>query len=131
MTDKFLPGPWFVSRDPRPDMEWNNHIASVEHPHLEVCSMFHTEENDNEQGEANARLVAAAPDLLNGCRALVGLLQLVTCRDDISPELQDVLRGNHRIAEALAAIEKAVDPVTYRASLQTLWPKGKASREVP
>lgn len=66
MTQKFLPGPWFVSRDERPGMEWNNHIASVEHPHLEVCSMFHTKDDDgNERGEANARLVAAAPDLFS------------------------------------------------------------------
>lgn len=67
-ADKFLPGPWFVSRDPRPDMEWNNHIASVERPHLEVCSMFHSDADGNEQGEANARLVAAAPDLLELAR---------------------------------------------------------------
>ena len=72
MTRKHLPGPWFVSRDERPGMEWNNHIASVEHPHLEVCSMFHTKDRDgNERGEANARLVAAAPDMLEALECLL------------------------------------------------------------
>src|SRR5688572_10620114 len=33
---------------------------------------------------ANARLIAAAPDLLNGCRALLGLIQLISSRDDIA-----------------------------------------------
>ena len=122
-TDKFLPGPWYVSRDTRPDMEWNNHIASVEEPHLEVCSMFHTNDMDgNEQGEANAQLVAAAPDLLNGCRALLGLLQLITCRDDISPELEEVLRGNHRVAEAQSAIEKATTATHVRRAQQYEFP---------
>ena len=70
--DKFLPGPWFVSRDPRPNMEWNNHVASVKEPHLEVCSMFHTNDEDgNERGEANARLVAAAPTLYEALRQIV------------------------------------------------------------
>jgi hypothetical protein len=65
---------------------------------------------------ANTALIAAAPDLLNGCRALLGLLQLVICRDDISPELQNVLRGNHRIAEAEAALAKATEPQPEGAS---------------
>jgi hypothetical protein len=53
--------PWFISRDPRPDMEWNNHIASAANPHLEICSMFHTNELDgNETGEANAELIVRA-----------------------------------------------------------------------
>jgi hypothetical protein len=56
---------------------------------------------------ANARLIAAAPDLLNGCRALLGLVQLVSGRDDLPADLREALRSNHRIAEAEAAIAKA------------------------
>lgn len=56
---------------------------------------------------ANARLIAAAPELLDGCNALLGLLQLVSGRDDLTPELREVLRSNHRIAEAEAAVAKA------------------------
>ena len=73
--------------------------------------MFHTNDlDDNEQGEANAHLVAAAPDLLNGCRALLGLLQLISGRDDVSDDLREVLRTNHRVEEAEAAIAKALSP---------------------
>lgn len=56
---------------------------------------------------ADARLIAAAPELLDGCNALLGLLQLVCDRDDLSPSLRDVLTTNHRINEARAALAKA------------------------
>jgi hypothetical protein len=67
---KFTPGPWFVSRDDRDGYEWNNHIASVATPHIEICAMFHTNREDgNATGEANAQLVAAAPHLFKACMA--------------------------------------------------------------
>lgn len=66
MTAKHhTPGPWFVSRDPRPDMEWNLHIASVDDPNHEICSMFHDGKPGNELGEANAAIVAAGPTMLD------------------------------------------------------------------
>ena len=107
MTRKHLPGPWFVSRDPRPDMEWNNHIASVEHPHLEVCSMFHTTDRDgNEQGEANARLVAAAPDMLTALECLLpGLVLDLRYADDND----DKEAMQSRIDTVTAAIAKATE----------------------
>jgi hypothetical protein len=43
--------------------------------------------------------------LLDGCNALVGLIQLVSSRDDIPPEVRDILRTNHRVIEAQRAIE--------------------------
>lgn len=63
-------------------------------------------------GEANARLIAAAPELLDGCNALLGLLQLVSGRDDLTPELREILRTNHRVAEAEAAVAKALESST-------------------
>lgn len=57
--------------------------------------------------EANARLIAAAPDLLDGCNALLGLLQLISHRFDVSDQLRDVLLTNYRVNEAKAAIAKA------------------------
>jgi hypothetical protein len=57
--------------------------------------------------EANARLIAAAPDLKNGCNALLGLISLILARDDLTPELREVLTNNHRIDEAHNAIVKA------------------------
>jgi hypothetical protein len=56
---------------------------------------------------ANATLVAAAPDLKDGCNALLGLIQLVCARDDMPPAIREALETSHRIAEARAAIAKA------------------------
>ena len=53
----------------------------------------------------DARLIAAAPDLLDSCNALLGLLQLIEKRCD--PELQEIIRTNHRVGEAQAAVDKA------------------------
>lgn len=39
--------------------------------------------------------------------AMLGLIQLVSGRDDLTPELREVFRTNHRIGEAQAAIAKA------------------------
>jgi hypothetical protein len=57
------PGPWFVDQDMREGMEWNNHIYGSNGDC--VCFMAH-DGNDpsNAIGLANARLIAAAPDLL-------------------------------------------------------------------
>lgn len=64
--------------------------------------------NDDPEAIANARLIAAAPCLYSGCSAMLGLVQLILNRDDLSPELRAVLQAdNHRIAEAEAALAKA------------------------
>ena len=57
--------------------------------------------------EENAQLVVAAPDLLNGCKALLGLVTLVCARDDLPPAIRDALQDGHRMEEAIAAIAKA------------------------
>jgi hypothetical protein len=55
----------------------------------------------------NADIIRAAPELLDGCNAMLGLVQLLLDRDDLSPELRRVLTTNHRIDEAKAAVTKA------------------------
>jgi hypothetical protein len=60
-------------------------------------------------GCRTARLTLAAPELLHGCNAMLGLIQLIRGRDDLPAELRDVLRSNHRIAEAEAAVAMAND----------------------
>lgn len=62
---KHTPGEWVISRDNRPGMEWNLHIASAENPNIEICSMFHDGTEENELGEANSRVIAAAPEMLD------------------------------------------------------------------
>lgn len=59
-----------------------------------------------EEVEANARLVAAAPDLLDGCNALLGLIQLVCDRDDMPAAIREALTTSHRVDEARAALAK-------------------------
>lgn len=68
MSAAHAPGPWQVDHDDRPGMEWNTHIVSAPRPHLTVCFMAHGGKNDNSEGEANAKLIAAAPELLEALR---------------------------------------------------------------
>lgn len=60
--------------------------------------------------QANARLIAAAPELLDGCNALLGLIQLVCARDDMPAAIREALETSHRVDEARAAIAKATQP---------------------
>ena len=46
-------------------MYWNNHITNGDG--LTICFMSHDNTPDNTLGEANANLIAAAPDLLANC----------------------------------------------------------------
>lgn len=46
-------------------------------------------------------------DLLDGCNGLLGLIQLISVRDDLTPELREVLETNYRIHDARAAVAKA------------------------
>lgn len=57
--------------------------------------------------DARIRLEAAAPDLLNGCKALLGLLQLLANREDIPEHIHAYLTRGHLIDEARAAVAKA------------------------
>jgi hypothetical protein len=61
---------------------------------------------------ANARLLAAAPDLYDGCNALLGLLQLVCGRSDVPPEIKAILETSHRGREALAAVAQGDHAMT-------------------
>jgi len=45
--------------------------------------------------------------LINGCNALLGLIQLVTSRDDMPPEIRQALETSHRLEEARAALLKS------------------------
>jgi hypothetical protein len=60
----------------------------------------------NEQ-DANARLIAAAPELYNGCNALLGLIQLLAANPETPPALLHILTEHHRIIEAERAVAKA------------------------
>lgn len=103
MTDAASQGPW-------------RHVAiaggwdGVQGPHGElICRLA-------ENNPLNATLIAAVHDLRSGCSAMLGLVQLILNRDDLSAELRAVLQSdNHRIVEAEAALAKA-SPVTTTAT---------------
>ena len=63
-----------------------------------------------EQPNKRASHKETAEALLNGCNALLGLIQLVRSRPDISPEIREALTTSHRIDEAMAAIARATQP---------------------
>jgi hypothetical protein len=58
------PGPWHIDHDDRPGMKWNHHICGSNG--RAVCLITHSETAD-----ANARLIAAAPELLEALQAIV------------------------------------------------------------
>lgn len=64
-----------------------------------------------EQKSANVRLAAAAPQLLDACHALLGLLQLVAGRDDVNDAVRAALTISHRIDDARAAIAAATGEI--------------------
>lgn len=54
-----------------------------------------------------ARLRASHDRLHDALGGLIGLLQLLENRDDVSPMLRETVRNSHRTAEALAAFAEA------------------------
>lgn len=71
------------------------------------CAVIHCPDAPIAIEPADAALVAAAPDLLDGCRALLGLLTLLDARDDLPADVRTAIRDSHRVEEAQAAIAKA------------------------
>lgn len=61
--------------------------------------------------EINAmiRLLRASHDRLHDALGgLIGLLQLLENRDDVSPDLRETVRNSHRLGEALAAFAETM-----------------------
>jgi hypothetical protein len=93
MNPRFTPGPW----EWWDDGESAVRIAEASEQKFIASTIL----------PSNARLIAAAPELYDGCNAMLGLVQLILGRDDLSAELREALTTNHRIAEAEAATAKA------------------------
>lgn len=82
------PGPWYATTR---QGSWDWLVAQSER--LEICQMFHDGTEMNATGEANARLVAAAPEMLEALR-------------DIAKQWPD----SSAAKTARAAISKATQP---------------------
>ena len=61
-TAGHTPGPWRVDPDERDGMEYNNHVITESGDR--ICFMAHAGHDRQAEFDANARLIAAAPDLL-------------------------------------------------------------------
>jgi hypothetical protein len=66
-----------------------------------------TQMKDAVNGRFVVKAVNCHQDLVNGCNALLGLLQLVCARDDLPADIARALTTSHRIEEARAALAKA------------------------
>jgi hypothetical protein len=87
---KFTPGPWMVGEKDRNDQ------TVVDGPHSTICTCFHhCVKSLEREMEANARLIAAAPDLLKVCE--------LALKSWFSGEVSEV----HMETELRAAIAKA------------------------
>ena len=98
MNTKHTPGPWTIGRIG----DGTEHTAPIEGAgttvgYVEMHS-FDDDETTTPEQAANARLIAAAPDLLEA---------LTDCLDRLE---QDYPKDNARIVNARAAIAKATKP---------------------
>ena len=102
MSEKHTPGPWEVVVQPfaDPDAKGNT-IYSVEG--YGIGRIW--DENGNPENYANARLIAAAPDLLEAADAMMPLLSLI--EDDLWEDCPFPAVQRKRIAALRAAILKA------------------------
>ena len=89
-TASYTPGPWDV------EAEDNNNFICDENGHT-VAQIY--ERSNADVNHANARLIAAAPELLLMCKTLLGLVMAI--RSGVAVDLDSV----H--AEAYAALNKA------------------------
>lgn len=90
---KITPGPWDCTTR---QGSWDWVVFQKTSPNIEICQPFHDGTEFNEVGEANARLIAAAPDLFDAC---AGVWAALADTDD--PKLAAIAR------ECDAALTKA------------------------
>ena len=92
---KHTPGPWKFEHSE--DIDLPNHVAISANTHTMLAQVVWKMENDeySPQCEANARLIAAAPDLLEALEAIIDSGELPLCYS--SPL---VIKANKAIAKA-------------------------------
>lgn len=92
--DEYTPGKWV-------DTPIGRTVHHIEHAKGEIATVWGT---DRPEGVANARLIAAAPELLLALRAII---EIVTDEEDsLSAES---LRKSTEFRRAIAAISKATN----------------------
>jgi len=104
---KHTPGPW---RAEDVGVYWTDSISILAPDDGAVActtrgGWFFDENGEQAPAWPNARLIAAAPELLDALNGLYGLLQLFAARDDVPPEVKN-FATNHRAVDALAVLAK-------------------------
>ena len=79
LLSRATPGPWSVDPDTRDGMEWNRHI--VDYDFNRVCFMAHSGGNSPSTDEANAALIALAPQLAAALIEAMEALQILATRE--------------------------------------------------
>ena len=97
---KPTPGPWHVGETRH---QYDCVIRNFENDPVAITQLAGYSKST---GKANAHFIAAVWDLYDGCNALLGLLQLIRDRDDVSAELAEIIRTSHRVNEAEQAAIK-------------------------
>lgn len=102
-------GPWVAEDRGDPGLEWVEVVGANERS---IADVGNSAANDwSEEDEANARLIAAAPDLLGACEALKAGVEDAVLRFldsnglQLRSDMEAILRA--RLARAEAAIAKA------------------------
>lgn len=106
MTD-FTPGPWFIGEAKRSSVTMGQTV--IQDTNKRWIALTHIF-GRQEEAEANAHLIAAAPDLLNACKAMQDLLTQMSERIDWGKTFLDaktIRLMNDVPIEARRAIEKA------------------------
>lgn len=91
------PGPWFYNDDPRDGMEWNIHIHHTDEDR--ICFMSNMGESRVDEVEANARLIAVAPDLAAEVVRLRKALEEIV---EPTAAMEDRLEDGERLDELMA-----------------------------
>ena len=90
---KFTPGPWAVSEDPRPGMEWNNEIVTAADYDNRICYMANGGKERADEFLANAFLIAAAPDLYAALEGVLRIADRKTVEFDVARAALAKARG--------------------------------------
>lgn len=77
MNTKYTPGPWQIDEDVATDVVAMSESRDNEPIQIADCAMF-AGPAESEECEANARLIAAAPDLLDACKEALKRVALLT-----------------------------------------------------
>lgn len=108
---KHTPGPWgYTSRKG----SWDWVVYCNADPNIEICQPFHDGTDLNQIGEANARLISAAPDMLKALEACLSALSTMT--DPGAIKTSSVQNAWAQAVEASVRARAAISKATGGAS---------------